>query len=344
MKTKHWTVYLPGILGLSILIVGLNSCEKDKSIPALKTSTVAEITSSSAIGGGTISSDGGASVTARGVCWGTSQHPTTSDQITSDGTGTGSFTSDITGLSPNTTYYMRAYATNSIGTAYGNEIFFVTTREVITMTDIEGNSYRIVTIGNQDWMGENLKTTHYNDGTSIPLVTEDNDWKNLNTPGYCWFANDQASFGATYGSLYNGYTVMTNKLCPVGWHVPSDDEMKTLEMQLGMSQADADESGWRGDNLGSKLAGNNNCWYDGVLKSASDFGTSGFEALAGGYRFANGYFDPPADAIKVTGYWWTSTESEDGFAWIRQIVNEKTTVMRFSIEEKYGCSVRCLKD
>ena len=96
------------------------------------------------------------------------------------------------------------------------------------VTDVDGNSYNTVVIGTQTWMAENLKTTRLNDGTSIPLVTSSTTWGTLSTPAYCWYNNDEATNKVTYGALYNWYTAKSGKLCPSGWHIPSDDEWTTL--------------------------------------------------------------------------------------------------------------------
>lgn len=170
------------------------------SLPEITTTSISIITENSAQSGGNITVDGGATITARGVCWSTSQNPTITNSHTSDNSGPGSFTSSLTGLIQNTTYYVRAYATNSAGTAYGNEISFTTKGPV---TDIDGNVYYTVTIGSQVWMAENLKTTKHNDGTAIPLVTDPTQWGNLTTPGYCWNNNDETTYKNTYGALYN---------------------------------------------------------------------------------------------------------------------------------------------
>jgi len=109
----------------------------------------------------------------------------------------------------------------------------ITTFPCEIVTDYDGNNYKTTKIGNQVWMKESLKTTKYNDGTSIPLVTEPTTWSNLTTPGYCWYNNDQATYKATYGALYNWFTVNTGKLCSTNWHVPSDTEWTTLTDYLG---------------------------------------------------------------------------------------------------------------
>ena len=101
-----------------------------------------------------------------------------------------------------------------------------------TVTDVDGNVYNTVTIGTQCWLQENLKTTKYKDGTSIPLVTDNSAWGSLSTPGYCWYNNDD-TYKNTYGALYNYYTVLTNNLCPSGWHVATEREWSTLVTYLG---------------------------------------------------------------------------------------------------------------
>jgi uncharacterized protein (TIGR02145 family) len=203
------------------------------TVPELSTTRATGITQTSAITGGNISYDGGADVTARGVCWGTSPGPTISGNYTSDGVGAGTFVSNLTGLTINTKYYVRAYATNSIGTNYGNEIFFSTKGATGTVSDVDGNTYQTIQIGTQIWMAENLKTTKYNDETSIPNVTDATEWLNLTTPGYCWYNNDAATYKTPYGAMYNWYAVNTGKLCPAGWHVPSEPEFYVLDDYLG---------------------------------------------------------------------------------------------------------------
>jgi hypothetical protein len=180
----------------------------------LSTTPASSIGQTSALSGGIISSDGGSAVTSRGVCWATSHNPTTSDDKTTDGAGTGSFTSTMTGLRGNTTYYVRAYATNSIGTAYGFETPFTTLENGIPgdtlengipedVSDVDGNTYNSVSIGSQIWMTENLKTTKYNDGTDIAFITDSLGWLNDQSGAYTC---------STMTSITKIYTV----LCTIG--------------------------------------------------------------------------------------------------------------------------------
>jgi uncharacterized protein (TIGR02145 family) len=227
MRNKTW---LCSLLVIRLFLILTQSCEKEKpvTLPELSTVTLTNLTSTSVTSGGSVTSDGGAFVSARGVCWGIHPNPTVSDNITTDGAGTGSFSSSLKGLISGTDYYVRAYATNLAGTAYGNEFIFIT-----PLTDIDGNVYNTVIIGTQVWMTENLKTTKYNDNTKIPNVIDNTPWCTLPTPAYCWYKNDEASNKHSYGALYNWFTVNTGKLCPTGWHVPSEVEWTTLTDCLG---------------------------------------------------------------------------------------------------------------
>ena len=328
------------ILGL----VAFWSCEENATesfvnVPELITANVSEITDTTAQCGGTISSDGGATVTARGVCWSMGENPTVADDTTNDGTGAGSFTSYVTGLTASTTYYLRAYATNSAGLGYGSTMSFTTALQLGTVTDIDGNVYQTIIIGTQEWMAENLKVTHYRDGTAIPTGHSNSVWGNLSTGAYCAYDNNESN-ADTYGYLYNWYAVDDSRnIAPEGWHVPTDDEIKQLEMHLGMSQSEADDTGYRGTNEGSKLAGRADIWIDGNLENNSEFGTSGFMALPGGYRDGGGNYC----GMGSSGDFWSSTGDSSYGAWDRGLGYYGSEVGRGSGDKRYGFSVRCLR-
>ena len=153
-----------------------------------------------------------------------------------------------------------------------------------TVTDIDGNTYETIQIGEQLWMAENLKTTHYNNGDEIPNITTYEEWGDLSSGAYCDYNNNSTN-SETYGRLYNGYTVDDSRdVCPDYWHIPSDAEFMELEMYLGMSESEANDTGPRGADEGSKLAGNSDLWNDGVLENYSELGTSGFNALPANRR------------------------------------------------------------
>ena len=197
----------------------------------------------------------------------------------------------------------------------------------IRVSDIDGNTYSIIVIGNQIWMAENLKTTKFNDGTDIPLVTDNTEWENLTTPGYCWYNNDEASYKNTYGAIYNWHTGNTGKLCPSGWHIPTDEEWTTLTDYLG------------GENVaGGKLKEDGTTHWAAPNTGATN--ESGFTALPGGYRVDYDYFY----GIGTFGYWWTSTEISDSNAWCRTLHYLYSDVYRVDNSMKNGSSVRCIRD
>ena len=210
-----------------------------------------------------------------------------------------------------------------------------------TVTDIDGNVYQTIIIGDQEWMTENLKVTHYRNGDQIPNVTDNSTWANLSTGAYCVYDNMPAN-ADTYGNLYNWYAVDDIRgLAPAGWHVPTDEEIMELEMYLGMSESEANDTGWRGTNEGSKLAGNADLWIDGALEDDAEFGTSGFSFLPGGYRnTSNG----PFNYMSTNGYLWSSTEGNSYYAWTRNLTCNYTNVFRNYYYKRYGISVRCVRD
>ncbi|MFM7586106.1 MAG: hypothetical protein ACKO6M_03695, partial [Bacteroidota bacterium] len=150
--------------------------------PTVTTTSATGITSTGATTGGNVTSDGGASVTARGVAYGTAQNPTTANSTTSNGTGTGVFTSTLSGLTASTLYYVRAYATNAVGTAYGSQVSFTTLAGpqpcpgTPTVTDVDNNTYNTVQIGTQCWTQSNLKVSKYRNGDNIPTGLGDSAW------------------------------------------------------------------------------------------------------------------------------------------------------------------------
>lgn len=322
----------------------------DDGIPIITTTNISNINATSASSGGEITDDGGLAITARGVCWSISSNPTIDNNKTSDGTGLGIFTSSLTGLTEWTKYYVRAYVTNINGTTYGNEISFEAKQ---SLTDYDGNIYEIVKIGDQIWMAENLKTTHYSDGTAITLVENQMDWDALTETdkAYCYYDNSSTNKDA-YGTLYTWAAAMNGAAssnvvpsgvqgaCPIGWHLPSDDEWKELEIYLGMSQVDADAGGIRGTNEGSKLAGNVSLWQNGTLNSDPEFGQSNFLALPSGSRNYAGEFH----YLYSHTYFWSATELDITNAWCRSIAYNYSEIARYQTSKSGGFSIRCIKD
>jgi len=299
-------------------------------LPTVTTTAISDITQTTASSGGNVTSDGGSSITARGVCWSTSASPTTADNKTANGTGSGSFTSAITGLTSGASYYVRAYATNNVGTVYGAEMSF-TTYNVDAITDINNNYYKIVTIGTQTWMAENLKTTKYRNGDLIGTTTPATlNIESENTPKYQWAYAGNENNVSTYGRLYTWYAVTDiRNVCPIGWHVPSDAEWTTLTNFLGGESV----SGGKLKETGISH------WYSPNTGATNE---TGFTALPGGLRYTlSGTFD----SIGTLGYWWSSTESPSTYALDRRMFYNNVNVLRSNyVGERGGFSVRCLKD
>jgi uncharacterized protein (TIGR02145 family) len=298
------------------------------SSPELTTTAITSVTASTAVSGGNITNDNGGIVIARGVCWSTSTGPTiTLSTRTLDGTGSGIFISTLSGLQSGTTYYVRAYATNSAGTGYGNEMVFTA-----MVTDADGNLYNAIQIGTQIWMAENLKTTRFNDNSVIPLITDNSSWAALTTPGLCWYNNDEATNKPVFGALYSWYAVDAasnggKNICPVGWHIPSDEEWTTLTNYLG------------GESVaGGKLKEVGTAHWQSPNTEATN--ESGFTALPGGGRFNDGTYNQ----ILNLGIWWSASLYGLDFGWYRHMAYDDRSVYRNSINKLFGYSVRCLRD
>lgn len=221
----------------------------------------------------------------------------------------------------------------------------------ILCTDIDGNIYETIQIGDQVWMAENLKVTRYGNGDEIPTNYTDTDWSNLDeteTGAYTVYPWDQdvisqntcnGDCAEVYGNLYNWFAVNDSRnIAPEGWHVPTDEEWMELEMFLGMSYDDAQNLMFRGTNEGSKLAGNADLWYDGILINDVVFNTSGFSALPGGFRSYNGNISN----LGAAGTFWTSSGSTTAYK--REVDYNDTRVSRINYFRRSGYSVRCVKD
>jgi uncharacterized protein (TIGR02145 family) len=276
--------------------------------------------------GGTISNDGGFPVIARGIVWDLMPQPTILlSTKTNDGNGTGSFTSNMTGLSNGTVYFARAYATTQLGTSYGNDISFRTDLPSSTpgnnISDVDGNSYKTVTIGTQQWMAENLKTTKYNDGSAIQLIQVQSTWASFTGGAYSDYDNTPDN-SAVYGRLYN-FNVVDNakNVCPQGWRVPTTNDWTVLENYLGSSLAARklkSTSGWLGDN-------------------ANGTNETGFNALPSGFRDVTGF------GLQGTlGYWWTSSAASSSAA-TGILMSINSYLEKPIINKQNGIAIRCIK-
>jgi uncharacterized protein (TIGR02145 family) len=435
MKKKYWLNQIIFIVYVSIITT---NCKKEEpvTIPVLSTTYVTDITSTTAISGGQVTSDGGASITDRGICWGTIENPTKTDFKTVDGVGTGKFISLMSGLSGGTIYHVRAYATNTVGTVYGTDLTFtslgqlpscltqpqtnisssgstlnglvnandltstvtfeygttlvygqaitavqsplngnniisvnITISELspgtsyhyrvkaenslgitygnditfltpsITVNDIDGNTYNIVTLGMQVWMKENLKTTRYSNGDVIGTTTPATlDISSEPFPEYQWAYDGDESNVSVYGRLYTGSAVIdTRNICPLGWHVPSDEEWHMLSLTLdpnSLGPVLEIESRIAGGKL--KEAG----MLHWIAPNTDATNESGFTALPSGSRGWNGVFSE----IGASSYWWSKTENSITSLWNRKVGAYNRELFGGYHSKSFGWSVRCIKD
>ncbi|WP_172594463.1 fibrobacter succinogenes major paralogous domain-containing protein [Mariniphaga sediminis] len=207
-----------------------------------------------------------------------------------------------------------------------------------TVTDIDGNVYKTVAIGEQEWMTENLKATRYNDGTPIPNVTDITEWRNSDAPAYVWYDND-ISHKDIYGALYNGHAVTTNKeLCPAGWRIARDEDWKKLEMFMGMSSEQANGIVWRGDNEGGKLKEAGTEKWSSPNKGATN--ESGLTIIPSGRRDSSGKFYDMTTGSTI----WTSTETSISCAYYRHFSSTNECIGRNpNGDKKFGFATRCIK-
>lgn len=220
----------------------------------------------------------------------------------------------------------------------------VTAPVPVIVSDTSGNIYQTVTFGTHTWMAENLKTTKFKDGTDIPKVTVNSDWNNLTTVAYCWYNNDETTFKATYGALYNGYAVNT-KLCPSGWHIPSNSDWEDLELYLQdhgynydgtttgnkYAKAMATATGWT-FNASTGTVGNTD--YPEKRNA------SGFSGYPAGYRISWGTSYHSGDET----YWWSSTEASSESNYYMSITNNYASAAIYYSAKVTGFSVRCVQD
>ena len=303
------------------------------SLASIMTTAVTSITGTTAVSGGNIFNGGGSLITQRGVCYSTTPTPTTANTTVISGSGTGSFTSNLSGLSPTTTYYVRAYAINSAGTVYGNEVSFTTDVNIVSNpgagVTFDGYTYSSIVLGNgQEWMAENLRTTVYANGDPIPNVTDNAQWQNLTSGAWIYYENN-SQFENPYGKLYNWYTVADPRnVCPTGWHAPSDVDWTLLTEYLGgLSLA------------GGKMKSTGTQYWQSPNTGATN--ESGFSGLpAGFYQYSSTGNGP----IQAQTWFWSSDESGLLEANFNSLWSGSNSCLSGFKLKFVGISIRCLKD
>ncbi|MFA4907305.1 MAG: FISUMP domain-containing protein [archaeon] len=232
---------------------------------------------------------------------------------------------DDAGLTYGTNYYYRVRAfTSQNNSVYSNELFIPW-----SVIDIDGNVYRTVKIGNQMWMAENLRVSHYRNGDVIPNITDNMAWNNLSTGALCDYNNDVNNV-VTYGRLYNWYAVNDSRnIAPTGWHVPTDAEWQTLVNYLGGESVAV--AGGKMKEVGTTH------WQTPNTGATNE---SGFSALPGGHRDGSGAYL----GIGYGGYWWSATENNSSDAWSWSLGYGYSGIYRGDYDKRYGFSVRCVGD
>jgi uncharacterized protein (TIGR02145 family) len=431
MKTSNLS------LSLFLWIILFISCKDDiLRVTNLQTGEISDIKYNSATANGTFVDVSG-NVTEYGHCWNTTGNPTTSDSkfIVSGTPKKGVFSSNLTGLTGETKYYVRAYAKDGKEVFYGETVEFSTIESpyitvtsptsanhwvgdeertivwtdninenviislykknvfkrdieggsgisssgiytwqipvdleegadytikitcvsnnevlgisepfeiIMPLIDYDGNNYKLVKIGTQWWMKENLKTTHLNGGRSIPNITYFDDWRNRIDLAYCWYQNTENPNKDKFGLLYNFYcNNYTEKICPVGWHIPSVSDWNILITYLTDNGLGYEGSG---DDIAQSLASNAD-WIESaqagtVGNSLSSNNSSGFNAMPSGFRYGD---DGQFFGLNNMGVWWSSTtDNTDVCYFYLQSADSKLSSEKFN--KKYGCSIRCVKD
>jgi uncharacterized protein (TIGR02145 family) len=333
------------LLKVLVLLIIFSGCKKDKIYtPVIVTLSAANITSSTATSGGSIIDNGGANIISSGVCWSTSPNPDINDSKSADGSTIGKFFSSVSGLSPLTTYHLRSYASTAAGTFYGSDISFTSGDINSTMTDIDGNIYGTVTIGSQVWMKENLKVKRYANGDPVATTELPTSDITEQLPKYQWAYNGDENLAIRYGRLYTWSAATdSRKLCPAGWHLPTDSEWTILSNYLTNNGYGF---GGSGEQIAKSLAATTD-WVESAFPGSpgadlSSNNSSGFEGLPGGFRqpVERHYY-----GLGEWCMWWSATPLDAWNAWPREIVNAQNTLVKESWWYKStGFSVRCLKD
>lgn len=325
-----------------IFTLVFGGCRKDNEfrspepvLPSLVTSGIEYITPASAFCTGEITDPGNVEIIEKGLCWDDEPVPEITDFKKAHYSVTpviGNFRFLLTGLWPETEYFVRAYATTDKGTSYGNEVSFTTPADLSgtwgTLTDIEGNIYKTISIGTQVWTAENLKTTRFNDGTDIPEITDNNRWSFICTPAFSWYNNDSATYRDVYGALYNFYVAQTGKVCPEGWHVPTDGDWVIIESFLGGSDVAGIKMKEAGFEHWRKI--------NGAHEATNE---SGFTSLPAGSRSEDGRFND----LGYDTFFWSSTQNYT-CAWYRAQDVYSDYNFRGCLSIRIGGSLRCVKD
>ena len=346
-STYEYRVYAFNAVGNSITYSNIIVLTTSATItvPTIVTTGTCCITYGDAGISAEVTADGGSPVTSRGIVWSTNPSPTIAlTTITYNGVGIGTFGCRATNLLPSTIYYLRPFATNNIGTSYGQEQV-ITTRSITQnytsgpdAVDFDGNIYPsiIMSVNGCNWTTKNLNVCHYRNGDIIPQVTDQAQWSNLTTGAWCWYNNDSANF-SQYGKLYNWYAVNDPRgLAPIGWHIPSLSDWHKYFFSFSV---DTDTTttllGVISQTAGGQLKETGlSHWSPNV--GATNF--SGFTALGGGIRAGN------FNSVAAYGFFWSASMKNNIYAWSFELRGGDPNLTKSWSDFKHGLSVRLVKD
>jgi uncharacterized protein (TIGR02145 family) len=320
------------------------------NLPVLLMTSINNITTTKLNYSCKLTSNGGSTILSTGIVWSKTQNPTIdlSTKINNLSDNNLDFSGSINNMEPATTYYVRCYATNNNGVGYSNEIMFNTLGNIPSdpVTDIDGNIYQTIKIGNQIWMMENLRTTRYRNGDIIGTTSPATGQIISETmPKYQWAFDGNESNAAIYGRLYTWYAATDSRnIAPVGWHLPNDTEFSSLETYLINNGYNTPNLSGFQDYLGKALS-STTMWQDFATVGyvGNDLTTnnySGFNALPVGKRNPIGTFD----YLNHSTLFWDSTPYDSDYAWGRQLGHDHVEFWNAYIFKKNGCSIRCIKD
>jgi uncharacterized protein (TIGR02145 family) len=302
-----------------------------EGLPVVETLEVEDISFSSALAKGIVHDEGDMPVFSRGICLASdSLFPNLNSRCLEASLDGDIFEILFDELIPDTDYYVRAYAVNELDSAFGKTVSFKTLFE--TVTDIDGNEYRIHTIGEQTWMIDNLKTTRFNNGDPIPLREQNQYWTAetaLDEPAYCWYQNDE-SYADPYGALYNFEAAADPRnICPDGWRVPTDDDRKELvNIHLG------GPAGGGALKTTGTIENETGLWYAPNTAATNE---TGFSAIPAGFRH------PVAGGMGYHSLMWTS-ESAGTSGIALGLAHDRRNASTYYYQKHYGFSIRCIKE
>ncbi len=316
--------------------------------PLVITHGITGVTTASVQGNAEVVNDGGAAVTLRGVAWGTSPNPIVSSGSLYLGSGLGVYGYNITGLQAGTTYYIRAFATNANGTAYGNQLT-VTTSSLVT--DAEGNTYNSIVIGNQEWLTTNLRTRRFNNGATIPMVAGLKSGEEISSSAFAVYphaqvtgVDDESAMLQAYGALYNWEAINDPRgICPTGWRVPRQSDWDELMNHAASTGAEAGNAlkSCRQHHSPAGAACNTNThprWDADPLFYGTD--ELGFKALPGGQLSPERVFS----ALGSLGVWWSLPAAAPTHGWIYILTKDQGGFSNMAAHKNHAFSVRCIKN